>query len=332
MSKVVLHIGTHKTATTTIQDTFHKNAGLLAEHGLVYPRLGNVTGHHGLVMDWGWLPEVYRLPSGSLGSLQQLNDMYSDQDVTLFLSSEEFSRGDPAALVDFQAVREALSGFDEIEVLCTLRIQWQFLQSVYLETSKIKNPPRPSEFARQAMKSGICDGLWVDYTRLLDHLEQSFSPDEVTFLDYETCRSAKGGIIGAFLAHLSVPIEVEDLAPVNGGASNVSPLSLASFAANVLSEPHVAPGWLVNLTGDAIRNHYGQEIKPCVFSSEEYKRLETHFETLNESLSQRRNGHQASFSLTASAESRPDVFRNHLNWDFWLRAGRRLTAELAQLK
>ena len=44
MARIVLHIGTHKTATTTIQNVFHRNATLLAQHGIVYPRLGTATG------------------------------------------------------------------------------------------------------------------------------------------------------------------------------------------------------------------------------------------------------------------------------------------------
>ena len=61
MSKVILHIGTHKTGTTTIQDTFALNRNLLSGKGLVFPEIGKTNGQHGLVMDWIKLPEAYHL-------------------------------------------------------------------------------------------------------------------------------------------------------------------------------------------------------------------------------------------------------------------------------
>lgn len=88
MAKVVIHIGTHKTATTTIQDTFSQNAKLLRQHGVIYPRLSRFTGHHGLVSDWGRLPKVYDLPGGSKAALRQIANEHGAGDHTVFLSSE----------------------------------------------------------------------------------------------------------------------------------------------------------------------------------------------------------------------------------------------------
>ena len=196
MSRVVLHIGTHKTATTTIQDTFWTNSELLARHGVVYPRQGRVTGHHGLVFDWGRLPEVYRLEAGSRRTLAQIAEDHAGGDLTVFLSSEEFSRGDPRGAVDFAEVRSILAPFGRIEVICTLRPQWQFLQSVYLELSKKMLPPRPPQMVAPVIEKGMFAGLWIDYNLLLDRLETVFAPDEIALVDFETARRGEGGILG----------------------------------------------------------------------------------------------------------------------------------------
>ena len=245
MSKVVLHIGTHKTATTTIQDMFHKNAPLLEKHGLIYPRIGRVTGHHGLAYDWSALPPVYKLDSSSLDAFGWIAREYADRDATVFLSSEEFSRDNPKASVDFAAVRERLAPFDEIEVICVLRTQWQFIQSIYLELSRRNNPPRPSTIAKPAIEKGTSMGLAVDYNLILDRLEKVFAPEEITLLDFKTCSQAEGRIIGTLLRHLDIDLKAEALELVNDGVSNKSPHPLATWISNVAVEPASAPDWLL---------------------------------------------------------------------------------------
>ena len=324
MSKVVLHIGTHKTATTTLQDMFWENAPLLAEHALIYPRLGRVTGHHGLVYDWARLPPIYQLEEGSIGALEGITKQYADQDVTVFLSSEEFSRGDPNAAVDFAAIRESLAGFDEIEVICVLRQQWQFLQSIYLELSKVKSPVRPPKLLEPALQTGMTQGLWVDYNKILDQLEQVFAPQEITFMDFDTCCAANGGIIGAFLEHLVVDLSADDLTQVNGGASNVSPKPLAMWMANVTSEPYRAPVWLIKHTTTAIENECEKPIKGCLFTRTEFKEIKDHFAGLNVILQERRAPYQPDFKMAAPDITPFNLFRNTLPNAVWVRTTRQL--------
>jgi hypothetical protein len=47
--KFVLHIGTNKTGTSSLQDCFYKNRHVLAEHGVLYPDIGlDGAAHHDL--------------------------------------------------------------------------------------------------------------------------------------------------------------------------------------------------------------------------------------------------------------------------------------------
>lgn len=324
MAKLVLHIGTHKTATTTIQDTLWNNSELLESHGIVYPRLGRTTGHHGLVMDWSTLPEVYRLPDGGAGTLRKLAQSQAGRDVTVVLSSEELSRGDPAAAVDFTELRAAADGFDEVQVVCVLRAQWQFLQSIYLERSKSTNPPRPPMFVKRAIETGMVEGLWIDYGLLYDALRQSFAPHEITFVDYTTASEGPGGMVGAMLDLLGCPLRAEDLTVVNGGRSNVSPVSLAAWSANVLAEPQKAPPWLIEMTLSVLQNQFGEGMKPCLFTREEFARLEAHFVARNTALYARLPEHLAEFRISGMGVGDHNVFRQRVNADFWQRCGRRL--------
>ncbi|MFK5996668.1 MAG: hypothetical protein QM492_01005 [Rhodobacterales bacterium] len=330
MSKVVIHIGTHKTATTTIQNIFWSNHDKLAEHGLIYPRIGEkIPGHHGLVFYWKHMPAPYQLPKGSRAGLKDIADTYANKDVTVFLSSEEFSRvgvGDQPEN-SFIELRELLSGFDEIEVVCVLRTQWQFLQSAYMEISKKNCPPRPSALVAPTMSSGAFQGLWVDYNPLLTKLEEAFEPHEITLLDFDVCRRSKDGILGYFLRHLGVDIDIEDLAMQHGSVWNSSSLSLAGWVANLLSEPRVAPPHLIKRIERLLRAEFGDDVRPCIFSHDEFNRLSTHFEAKNRTLEARRAAVQPDFAVTRADPETITLFKNQINNTFWIRICRDLVKD-----
>ena len=326
MSKVVLHIGTHKTATTTIQDMFYENADLLAQHDVVYPKLYRHTGHHGLVLNWDNMPPAYHLDAGPIGTLTKLVEDYADTDKTLFLSSEEFSRD--RCLTELGRIREMLEPFDEIEVICVLRQQWQFLQSVYLEVSKTRVPPRPPMLVDPVIESGMFEGLWVDYNGILDRLEAAFAPEEITLLDFDSCRKADHGIIGYMFDHLGIDLDPARMQPVNNGASNVSPMSLASWAANILAEPKVAPEWLVAKTTETLKLEFGADVKPCLFTRPEFHTLKDHFNQCNQELRDRREEVQPDFAMPKPSPESLSLFRNEIPGPFWARIARRLVMDL----
>lgn len=330
MSRVVLHIGTHKTATTTIQDMFSHNAALLAEHGIIYPRLRPAAGHHGLVTDWNrTLPSVYAWSAGSLGTLQQIAAKYGSRDKTVFLSSEEFSRGTPQNRPDFTQIRQVLADFDEIAVVCTLREQWQFVQSIYLEVSKSRHPERPPQLLEAVLATNMVDGLWTDYNLLYDRLLEDFAPEEITFLDFDTARKAPGGVIGAMLAYLGTDLAAEALESVHGGLSNASPLPLPSWAANIIADPYVAPHWLLKATTGAFEAQFGPEVRSHIWTREEYSMLQDYARRCNDRLSDRRAPWQPDFAISSypatAVESRSThIFREDISAEYWTRCSRRL--------
>ncbi|MEM8693494.1 MAG: hypothetical protein AAGG57_16620 [Pseudomonadota bacterium] len=328
MAKVIFHIGTHKTASTTIQDTFWWNNALLEEHGLAYPRLSHVTGHHGLLFDWFPLAPAYRYDCSSRDMFQSLAEKYVETDKTLFLSSEEFSRGTPERQIDFSEVRALFKDFESVEIICLLRPQWQLLQSIYLEISKksgrIERPPKVVE---QALSTGLFHGLWIDYTRLLDQLLKAFSPEEITFVDFASATKSDGGILGWLLRHLDIQLKADALEPVNDGRSNVSPKPLASWGANILAEPRTAPPWLIELVEEAIEKEFGSDRRQCLFTRGEFDRLQTHFDACNAKLNERLRTSQPGFSMTMASCDNIDLFREDIPGRFWLLPARLLVKQ-----
>lgn len=331
MSKVVLHIGTHKTGTTTVQDMFWHNAALLAQHGLIYPQLGTITGHHALVCDWMTLPPVFAHPDGSRALLDRMSAAHAAGDDTVFLSSEELSRGDPDNRVNLQELRACLSRFDRIEVVCVLRTQWQFLQSVYLEISKAGSPPRPGVLMQSALQTGMAQGLWVDYRGLLDRLETVFAPEEITLLDYTQACAHPKGLIGALLETQAIDLPVDALQLVNEGRSNASPLALATFAANMLMEPYKADAGLVAQITEVMHHMtQNQPLHSCIFSRAQFDQLQAHFAPLNAELAQRRHAVQPGFHLSEPNHDAITHFHDQLPPGLWYHVARSLARQATQ--
>jgi hypothetical protein len=323
MAKIILHIGTHKTATTAIQNTFYANSKLLAGFNIVYPRVCNSHWHHGLVPNWKAVPRSYCVPGGPEAGLLKLVRDYADTNSTVFVSSEEFSR--ITALENLDIVRRILSPFDSIKVVLTLRTQWQFLQSIYLEVSKKRPPERPSQFVIKALESGVCEGLWIDYNGLLRQLEEVFEPMDIMVFDYETIRNSQLGVIGTFLEYVGMKEPGRDgLDPVVKVKSNVSPQPLASWIANILSEPRVASPRLVEIASSCLRSEYSTGVKTSIFTRSEYDRLFNHFAKLNKSLNLRLAERIHPCSLIDVEANPSTIFRDQVKSSLWIRMAKEI--------
>lgn len=117
ISRLVLHIGPHKTATTYCQDNFFGRRGRLKACGWMYPAIGRKgleTGHHTLAH----APSTFLKESGKpRARLAHLGRRARSKGFSLFFSAEGFSKWDAQ---DFQKMA-ALMGFAKIELIFTLR-------------------------------------------------------------------------------------------------------------------------------------------------------------------------------------------------------------------
>lgn len=334
MAEVVLHMGTHKTATTTLQDSFHANRKVLADHGVIYPALGAHTGHHGLLTDWIALQEAYRLPQGGIGTLKALAARYVDSDKTLLLSSEEFSRaGGRGGQVDMTALRDIFAGFDRIRVILCLRPQWQFLQSAYLQIARDRRPPSPPELVAGAIETGQVDGLWCDYGALYDHLCTSFDPADIRLVDFDSARAHDGGIVGAMLAQIGTSATHTDLAQVER-YSNVSPRPLPVWAGQVILPDGLAAAGLDGLVltevlGRSFDLEYGAGRQGCIFTRAELAQLNAHFTPQNTALAARLGADHPPLALSGAPLPADALYREDVGTGLWVRAARRIFMDMA---
>jgi len=327
MSHLILHIGTHKTGSTTIQDSFWANSSRLATFGLVYPRLHyRHTGHHGLIAQTVALPAAYHLKSGEDTTLKWINDKYSDSDKTVFLSSEEFSRGDGARSVDFLKLRDKLSGFKRVTVLCFLRPQWRFLQSIYLEISRTRSPPRMPDLVKEAIETGRCQGLYMNYLDLYKRLRAVFSGDEIRLVDFEAARATKGGLLTAALAPFDPTKTYKDLRSYKQGHSNKSPHALSQWAANLLAEPYRASAAVNRASHDVLGKHQ----TTCILTRSEIADMKKAFSSGNRDLIGLQNAFQPGASISDPALPDECLFREDVSIEHWLKIGQTLARPLVK--
>jgi len=130
VSKLILHIGRHKTGTTAIQQFLVRNPALLKANGYCFPDHGGTGfGHHDLA---GALIKKNMQLSGktegeTLSEIRRLlSRLISGNKLTPIISSEAFQNCDP------KLVRAALSAYD-VKVVMYLREPVSYLISSYTQ-------------------------------------------------------------------------------------------------------------------------------------------------------------------------------------------------------
>ncbi|MFV0490833.1 MAG: hypothetical protein ACK5M4_03350 [Pseudorhodobacter sp.] len=321
MARLVLHIGTHKTATTRIQNLFRHNHAILARHGVIYPQFRRRHGHHPLVGVWN--PRL--CPDGDFdprAAWAGLATAYADEDQTVFLSSEEFSRLSPRR-IDMAELAELTAPFGEVRILCSLRNQAGFLQSVYQEILKRQPTPIWEDIFETVMQTHMADGLTLDYDRLYSHLLGGFSRRQIRLISYDAALHEEDGIVGTYLRALDLPLRQADLAPIPQRRANISPPPLAAHAAAWLSRPEPPDPALIRQVQRWIRAEYGPRLRTTLLTRAEQARIAETFAPGNAALARRIAQEQPGFTIPPIPETGIDLWRDDLPPDFWDRITQR---------
>ena len=123
--RLYIHVGPHKTGTTSIQRGLVANREALKALGYHYPEVGFIyDGHHNLVFEINEMDKYVPI----LGGLKQLVEFGKTSSGHIILSSETFDNiVTPAPL---EKLKNALSDF-EIHIIGYLRPQDELLQSLW---------------------------------------------------------------------------------------------------------------------------------------------------------------------------------------------------------
>jgi hypothetical protein len=309
VSALVLHIGTHKTGTTALQQTLLANCDALAARGFDYPRLGRDAGHHLLVTRWIDLPRRHDDGRPALAHWRRLAARHAGGDRTLVLSSEGFSRARPQT-VDFGELAGLAAGFGRRTVVCYLRNQAAFIQSVYVEVLKRGRLVDFDGFVAGCIAEAYAGGLFLDYGALFAQVRAGFAPDEIRFFAYEEAVRHPGGLVGHFLATIGAP-------PCPPLTANVSPGPVALWAALRRAAPRRPSPAGIAAAERALRTLYG-DARPTLFTRAQLAALRARFEPLNRAAEAAVA--DPGFRLAPLAVSGPVVHRDELDLERLLAA------------
>jgi hypothetical protein len=296
ISRLILHIGLHKTGTTSFQRFCLSHHGALARHGVIYPQFisnkhpKGVLGHHGLTLNLApHFPETV-LPEGAQAAWDDLVMRFAGADKTVIVSSEEFSRGRKGFRVDMTRLGQIAERFDRVQVVCVLRDQLSFLQSVFYENTRFGRDVTPEWLLGNALRKNDAAGLWVDWRPLYAHLRQGFEEDQLTFLDYETTRASAAGIIGTILGFAGVKARA-------GARENASPDPLAYGLCHRVCAPKPVPAWMLAAVTAELAQRFGPRPR-CLFTRMQARSIARHFAIPNAELVAQIRKTQPAFHLT----------------------------------
>ncbi len=319
MARLILHIGAHKTATTFLQRSFHRNRSLLAAHGIHYPDIGPNPAHHVLTTPWIDNRDFdgFRFGAGGPDGLwARFVAAHADKPGTVFLSGEPFSRLEPQR-VDMAALAARLAPFEDVRIVYTARRQSELIQSIWLQTVKARLSDRLAEFIKGACTRHLATGVPVDHGLILDHVLTGFAPEQVTILDYEQIRRAPGGVLQVFLDLIGNGPRAEALDTVGESQANISPDPLGMYVYGRIA-PKEAPdaGELARIVA-AIKK--GHSAPTTVYSRKEFDHIREVFAPLNAAFAAKVRRCQPDFALTPEAEAPDFTWRGDLSMADWAR-------------
>lgn len=136
MATLVLHVGCHRTGSTSIQAALSASTSRLRRRGVLYPRAGRITqAHHA----FGYAILGQDSPWGRVAVLDELKatleaEIAASQCHTVLVSSEVFTelvRVAAASSAVRDRLRLFLGMFSGVRVLCCVRHQVPLLESMY---------------------------------------------------------------------------------------------------------------------------------------------------------------------------------------------------------
>lgn len=195
--QVILHIGPHKTGTTSIQAFLSSNRNVLSERGILYPDAGR--GRIGKPQHWHFGDAIARGDKEYLVKFQK--DLSAEIErlspSTLLFSTEVLSR-EAIHEDNFRTIREIFDSA-QIKILLFLRRQDSLLASRYAEHLKKGGRQRIEDFQR---------GRILDHLKRIERIMDSIEGCRVVLFPFELC---KGRLEKSIMDFLEIPMKDEHL-------------------------------------------------------------------------------------------------------------------------
>lgn len=205
MKKIILHVGMHKTGTTTIQNQLAEAKVALLEGGYLYPSIANTGSNHSIPLYSLYCesPANYHINirAGRCDD-KKINDYHNEIRAsllniaeqhweTLIISGEDISVLSTERLEFLKIDFKKVFGVVDFTVICSLRSPLDYWRSSVVEL--IKNG-----FEHNGLLSKL--GARGHYKRLCEKLELTFGKENVIYYKFE--ESVKAGNITQYFLNL----------------------------------------------------------------------------------------------------------------------------------
>lgn len=209
MTTVYIHIGTHKTGTTSIQRVLMECQNRLRSLDVLFPVTGKAMGSvHQLA--WCYLdnnPEWYPVSSLSASDLYtQLRDEINESACSkVILSSEDFSFIDINSKDEVHALHRLKDSLAEynVKVIVYLRPQSDYLTAFYNQVHKAYDSRFPDKSVKGLEKS--LQGV-LNYDQLLSRWASVFGNENIIVRPFNE-RKAEGDLVQDFLKVCGVSLQ-----------------------------------------------------------------------------------------------------------------------------
>ncbi len=231
--RLFLHIGSHKTATTFLQNSFANNPAVMTGLGILYPQSGLIYQAHFKLS--GELRDR-ALAERPLDMLPEWAALLAEIDAsrmsTVLISSEDFSWADPQRL-------SILAERCDVKILYYLRSPDSYMESYYNQLVKdfLTKETRTIEtyVAEEAM-------AFLDVSKVLRPWAQVFGDAAINLRVFDKA-AMPGGILRDFLSQLGVKTVPAFRAP------SASILHKVSLPPDALEYLRLSNPWLVRQVG-----------------------------------------------------------------------------------
>ncbi len=195
--KLILHIGSNKTGSSSIQQFLARNRKRLARRGISFPTAGaTVYGNHSRMAR-----DLQRYCSGVSPGAEAWDEFVIEARTTsshmVVVSGEAFwtfgPNGEPFQLLT-ESVRDL---FDEVNILCYLRRQDEYLRSCYVQGLRSGRTAENFEDYVESAVNG--DRRWsFDYADRLAHWAEQFGADHLVIRPFEKAQMHGDGLVADF--------------------------------------------------------------------------------------------------------------------------------------
>lgn len=215
---VVLHIGSDKTGTTSLQQLLRHNRSELARHGVLYPRSPGRVRHAGLgffarpddalVASRDWQRADHPEPGVFRRRLRRrlMQEVAGSSAATMVLSDEELFRLSAESITRLRGLLEPIAR--RIRVVAYLRRQDDHLVSRYQQAVKVGEVRRLDAWARRDFTN------LYDYASRLATWQQALEPTALVVRPFEQDRFAGGTLAQDFLKASGVELDASRLRQV----------------------------------------------------------------------------------------------------------------------